>query len=107
MERREISELHEEIATMQTLYQYRTYSVDSSEDSDVEEDNNQVIRQPSSPESNDLSDYYIHYLSVSATDAFAFFLINLAYIIHLYNSNISCYSKCICAAHRIYRVLFL
>lgn len=41
MERREISELHEEIATMQTLYQYRTYSVDSSEDSDVEEDNNQ------------------------------------------------------------------
>jgi len=41
MERREISELHEEIATMQTLYQYRTYSVDSSEDSDAEEENNQ------------------------------------------------------------------
>ena len=31
-ERREISELEEEIATMQTLYQYRTYSVDSSEE---------------------------------------------------------------------------
>ena len=42
MERREISELHEEIATMQTLYQYRTYSVDSSEDSDVEEEHFQV-----------------------------------------------------------------
>ena len=35
---REISELHEEIATMQTLYQYRTYSVDSSEE---ESDNDQ------------------------------------------------------------------
>merc|ERR1712096_72692 len=32
-ERREIAELQEEIATMQTLYQYRTYSVDSSEES--------------------------------------------------------------------------
>ena len=42
MERREIAELHEEIATMQTLYQYRTYSVDSSEDSDVEEEHQQV-----------------------------------------------------------------
>ena len=42
MERREIGELHEEIATMQTLYQYRTYSVDSSEDSDVEEEQHQV-----------------------------------------------------------------
>merc|ERR1719300_2215570 len=31
-ERREITELQEEIATMQTLYQYRTYSVDSSEE---------------------------------------------------------------------------
>jgi len=36
-ERREIAELQEEIATMQTLYQYRTYSVDSSEDSSDEE----------------------------------------------------------------------
>eukprot|EP00088_Acartia_fossae_P037044 TRINITY_DN3823_c0_g1_i10.p1 TRINITY_DN3823_c0_g1~~TRINITY_DN3823_c0_g1_i10.p1 ORF type:complete len:897 (-),score=332.25 TRINITY_DN3823_c0_g1_i10:478-3168(-) len=43
MERREISELHEEIATMQTLYQYRTYSVDSSEDSDVEEEHFQQV----------------------------------------------------------------
>jgi len=42
MERREIGELHEEIATMQTLYQYRTYSVDSSEDSDVEEEQHQL-----------------------------------------------------------------
>ena len=32
-ERREIAELQEEIATMQTLYQYRTYSLDSSEES--------------------------------------------------------------------------
>ena len=37
-ERREIAELQEEIATMQTLYQYRTYSVDSSEESSEEED---------------------------------------------------------------------
>jgi len=37
-ERREIAELQEEIATMQTLYQYRTYSVDSSEESSGEED---------------------------------------------------------------------
>jgi len=37
-ERREISELQEEIATMQTLYQYRTYSVDSSEESSEEEE---------------------------------------------------------------------
>ena len=36
-ERREIAELQEEIATMQTLYQYRTYSVDSSEESSEEE----------------------------------------------------------------------
>ena len=37
-ERREVSELQEEIATMQTLYQYRTYSVDSSEESSEEEE---------------------------------------------------------------------
>jgi len=37
-ERREINELQEEIATMQTLYQYRTYSIDSSEESSGEED---------------------------------------------------------------------
>merc|ERR1712203_70249 len=37
-ERREIYELQEEIATMQTLYQYRTYSIDSSEESSGEED---------------------------------------------------------------------
>lgn len=37
-ERREVAELQEEIATMQTLYQYRTYSVDSSEESSEEEE---------------------------------------------------------------------
>jgi len=37
-ERREVSELQEEIATMQTLYQYRTYSVDSSEESSEEDE---------------------------------------------------------------------
>ena len=37
-ERREVGELQEEIATMQTLYQYRTYSVDSSEESSEEEE---------------------------------------------------------------------
>jgi len=37
-ERREINELQEEIATMQTLYQYRTYSIDSSEESSGEDD---------------------------------------------------------------------
>ena len=41
-ERREVNELQEEIATMQTLYQYRTYSIDSSEESDVEEELEQV-----------------------------------------------------------------
>jgi len=52
-ERREISELQEEIATMQTLYQYRTYSVDSSEESNDEQEENkqaqadkrQLVRQ--------------------------------------------------------------
>ena len=42
-ERREISDLQEEIATMQTLYQYRTYSVDSSEDSNDEEEETQQV----------------------------------------------------------------
>lgn len=40
-ERREVAELQEEIATMQTLYQYRTYSIDSSE-SEGEEEHYQV-----------------------------------------------------------------
>ena len=47
-ERREIAELQEEIATMQTLYQYRTYSVDSSEESSGEEQDtarSQEVRQ--------------------------------------------------------------
>jgi len=42
-ERKEMEELREEMATMQTLYQYRTYSVDSSENSSDEgsdKDNN-------------------------------------------------------------------
>merc|ERR1719445_1964327 len=38
-ERKEIEELGEEMATMQTLYQYRTYSVDSSESSSDEHSN--------------------------------------------------------------------
>ena len=38
IERREVGELQEEIATMQTLYQYRTYIVDSSEESSEEEE---------------------------------------------------------------------
>ena len=42
-ERREISELQEEIATMQTLYQYRTYSVDSSEESNDEQEENKQV----------------------------------------------------------------
>merc|ERR1719483_289995 len=46
-ERREISELQEEIATMQTLYQYRTYSVDSSEESSEEEERERSREQRS------------------------------------------------------------
>jgi len=38
-ERKEIKQLGEEMATMQTLYQYRTYSVDSSESSSDEHSN--------------------------------------------------------------------
>jgi hypothetical protein len=36
--------LQEEIATMQTLYQYRTYSVDSSEESGAEEEETHQVR---------------------------------------------------------------
>lgn len=43
-ERREVAELQEEIATMQTLYQYRTYSVDSSEESGAEEEETQQVQ---------------------------------------------------------------
>merc|ERR1712025_789936 len=38
-------DLREEIATMQTLYQYRTYSVDSSESSSDEASDKDVIRE--------------------------------------------------------------
>ena len=36
--------IQEEIATMQTLYQYRTYSVDSSEESGAEEEQTQQVQ---------------------------------------------------------------
>lgn len=41
-ERNEMEDLREEIATMQTLYQYRTYSVDSSESSSDENSDKDV-----------------------------------------------------------------
>jgi len=46
-ERREVAELQEEIATMQTLYQYRTYSVDSSEESSEEDEKERSREQRS------------------------------------------------------------
>merc|ERR1719510_1032555 len=44
-EYKEMEDLREEIATMQTLYQYRTYSVDSSESSSDEASDKDVVRE--------------------------------------------------------------
>merc|ERR1711992_425828 len=42
---KEMEDLREEIATMQTLYQYRTYSVDSSESSSDEANEDKDVRE--------------------------------------------------------------
>ena len=44
-ERKEMEELREEMATMQTLYQYRTYSVDSSENSSDEGSDKENVKE--------------------------------------------------------------
>ena len=55
-ERKEMEELREEMATMQTLYQYRTYSVDSSENSTDEGSDKENVREEAEELSKVLSD---------------------------------------------------
>ena len=55
-ERKEMEELREEMATMQTLYQYRTYSVDSSENSSDEGSDKDNVREEAEELGKILSD---------------------------------------------------
>ena len=55
-ERKEMEELREEMATMQTLYQYRTYSVDSSENSSDEGSDRENVREEAEELTKVLSD---------------------------------------------------
>ena len=55
-ERKEMEELREEMATMQTLYQYRTYSVDSSENSSDEGSDKDNVREEAEELAKVLSD---------------------------------------------------
>ena len=54
-ERKEMDELREELATMQTLYQYRTYSVDSSDSSSDNNDSDNNETSEKNPGNKDSS----------------------------------------------------
>ena len=68
-ERKEMEELREEMATMQTLYQYRTYSVDSSENSSDEGSDKDNVREEAEELAKVLSDLKRENRELEATRA--------------------------------------